>query len=340
MAVVDAEGECVVLLRICHLTVLVLSLALVNSTVQAQEWARKMFETTSHDFGAVARGAKIEYRFLFENIYEEDVHIANVRSSCGCTTPDWNKEAIKTFEKGEILAVFNTRSFLGSKNATLTVTFDKPFYAEVQLQISGYIRSDVVLSPGSVDFGSVDHGTAAERKIAINYAGRNDWKVVDVRSANPHLEAELVETKRGGGLVSYELLVRLMDNAPTGYINDQLLVQTNDTRATQFPIDVEGRVVSDVTVSPSPLFLGVMQSGEESTKRLVVRGRQKFRITEVTCDDCLKLEVDDEARLLHLIPVTMVAGNTAGKSTHKIQLKTDLPGDMVIEVQAYAQINE
>ena len=40
-----------------------------------------MFKESSHDFGNVARGAKTEYRFKFQNIYEEPLHIAAVRSS-------------------------------------------------------------------------------------------------------------------------------------------------------------------------------------------------------------------------------------------------------------------
>ena len=44
---------------------------------------------------------------------------------------------------------------------TLTVTIDKPFYAQVQLHVSGDIRSDVVFTPGSVQLGSVDEGTSS-----------------------------------------------------------------------------------------------------------------------------------------------------------------------------------
>ena len=44
-----------------------------------QDWAKAMFDHTSHDFGVVARGAKVEHRFVIENIYEEDAHIQSVR---------------------------------------------------------------------------------------------------------------------------------------------------------------------------------------------------------------------------------------------------------------------
>ena len=48
------------------------------STARAQDWARKMFDHTTHDFGVIARGAKVEHRFVVENIYEEDAHIKSV----------------------------------------------------------------------------------------------------------------------------------------------------------------------------------------------------------------------------------------------------------------------
>ena len=61
-----------------------LLVALVGaSDASAQEWAKKMFKVTSHSFGSVARGAKAEYQFELQNLYEEEVHVAAVRTSCG-----------------------------------------------------------------------------------------------------------------------------------------------------------------------------------------------------------------------------------------------------------------
>src|SRR5262245_38807669 len=55
-------------------SVLVVWLLLATGTASAQKWANDMFNTLSHDFGAVARGAKTQYRFQVKNIYEEDAH--------------------------------------------------------------------------------------------------------------------------------------------------------------------------------------------------------------------------------------------------------------------------
>jgi len=288
----------------------------------------------------VARAAKAEFEFGLENIFLEDVHIAAVRSSCGCTTPSIKNASLKTYEKGAILAHFNTDRFLGSKGATLTVTFDKPFYAEVQLQVSGYIRSDVVLSPGGVDFGSVDQGTPVEKRVAISYAGRDDWEITEVQSPNPHVSAKVAETSRGGGQVSYNLIVKMDGKMPPGELDDHLLLVTNDQYSTQITVDMEGVVKSGIVVSPASLFLGVVQPGQKVTKQLVVKGNKPFRIVGVDCDDKrFKFDTspDSSPKAIHLIPVTYVAGSEPGQVSKTIRIETDLH-DTAPVLSAYAVV--
>lgn len=323
----------------CRTTVSALLLTLLLAGLgSAQEWARKMFDETTHDFGVVARGAKVEHHFTFSNIYEELVHVAAVRSSCGCTSTRITQDTLKTYDKSAVVATFNTRAFLRQKTATLTVTFDKPFYAQVRLKVAGYIRSDIVLEPGGIEFGTVDQGAGAEKRVSVTYAGRSDWQILEVKTANPYLEAEVAETGRGGGQVSYDLAVRLRADAPPGYINEQLILVTDDRRAAEFPVDVEGRVVSAITVSPASLFLGALTPGQKVTKQLVVQGKKPFRVTGFQCDDCFTFRTSDTARTLHLIPVTFIAGDKPGKSSYKIRIETDLGDEATPELSAHVQV--
>lgn len=310
---------------VAYIPALVLLLA---GDVSATDWANKMFETTQHEFGTVARGSKTQFEFILENTYKEDVHIVGVHSSCGCSTATVTQSTLKTWEKGAVVVTFNTRSFLGHRDATITVTFDQPYFAEVQLTVSGYVRSDVVLNPGSVDFGQVDLGQSKEKKLAVNYAGRDDWKIVDVRSASKYFGASLAETHRGQGRVSYELQVLLTEHAPVGYINQQLVLVTNDERRTQIPFMVTGRVLPPVTVSPAALSMGIVESGQHVTKQLVVRAKKPFRITAVRCaDSSFAFKPDEQSKLLHLIPVTFTADKAGGRISQEIRIETDLaPG--------------
>ena len=315
-----------------------------QAVASGQEWARKMFEETRHDFGAVARGAKAEFRFNLKNVYLEDVHIASVRSSCGCTSPTIEHDLLKTYERGAILATFNTRSFNGQKSATVTVTFDKPFYAEVQLQVSGFIRTDVVLSPGGAEFGAIDSGAEAAKRIAIVHEGRSDWAITEIKSGSPYVEAIAEETSRGAGRVGYDLTVMITPDAPPGYIKEQLIIVTNDRGATEFPVDVEARVISDLTISPASLFLGALKPGQKVTKQVVVQAKKPFRITGVSCEDdaaeCFEFNTPRTAKAVQLVPIVFTAGSQPGKLSYKIIIETDLGQETVSELSAYAQVLE
>ena len=140
---------------------------LAGSPLVAQQWATRMFETTEHDFGTVARGAKVEYRFVLSNIFLEDVHVLDARSSCGCTSLRIENPSLKTYAQGAIVAIFNTTAFQGQHGATVTVVIDKPFYAEVQLHVSGFIRSDVQIEPGSVQMGQFEQGSPPSKKSPL-----------------------------------------------------------------------------------------------------------------------------------------------------------------------------
>src|SRR3954468_17879587 len=73
-----------------------LALCLSASVASAQQWAEKMFSERAFDFGSVAKAGKVEHQFVITNLYKDDVHIASVRSSCGCTQPRIGKDILKS----------------------------------------------------------------------------------------------------------------------------------------------------------------------------------------------------------------------------------------------------
>jgi len=305
----------------------------------AQEWAKKMFPVTSHNFGTVAKGAKTEYRFSFRNLYKEDLHVVGVRTSCGCTSPEVTKHDLKTHESAEVVATFNTRTFLGQHGATLTVTFDKPFYAEVQLRVAGNIRGDVTFDPPFVDLGNVDLGAGAERKVRVTRIGTTAWEISDVRSANPNVEVSLSKPTRTASQTEYDLTMRLKPDAPPGYMKGQLILITSDPRAAQIPMDVEGRVVAAVTVSPQLLSLGAVKCGGTVTKNVVVRANRDFCITGIASEGgCLTCEPRTTPAKVHILPVTFQAGAVAGRIEQQLKIATDLGEGAVPVVTVQAEV--
>jgi hypothetical protein len=96
------------------------------------------FETMEHDFGTLAQGGDGTFEFAFRNTGKEPLVLNNVRSSCGCTIPEWPKEPILKGEKGKIKVSYNTR-ITGTFSKSITV-YSNAGDAPVVLVIKGKIE--------------------------------------------------------------------------------------------------------------------------------------------------------------------------------------------------------
>ena len=212
--------------------------------------------------------------------------------------------------------------------------------AEVLLHVRGVIRGDIVFEPGSVQLGDVQEGTPVRRTVQVMRLGGEDWQIIGIQSSNPHISAKVVGSRQQDGWNIADLSVTLDKDASAGYLQDHLLLRTSDGPTLSMPLAVEGRVVASMTVSPSSLFLGVVQPGQAVTKSLVVKGARPFKVVSITCEDkAFKFALPSkEPRLVHVIPVTFVAGSTAGKVTETIRIVTDL-GQASPQLSAYAVIS-
>ena len=334
-------------LQTLHALMLLAGIATVSSIgvpiAQADQWGQKLFAETHHHFGTVSRNAKTEHSFVIENCFEEDVHIVAVRSSCGCTKPVLTKNILKSWEKGEIIAQFNTRSFIGTKTAELTVVIDRPYYAEVKLTVGGTIRSDVVVEPGEVRFGDVELGAKKVVDLKISYSGRRDWKISDIRGNSENIEVRLDPVQRSGTLTNYLLHITLKENTPLGDLVDELIVVTNDEKNEQFTLPVNARIIPLVSISPTFVALGDVGKGKSIQNRLIVRSKKPFSITGVDClDDRFDFKLPDGAKTIHIIPFTfkgkLMDEKDTGSLKQKITVKTSLGDDMSADVTVAGRV--
>ena len=316
----------------------------VAPRVMATDWAKAMFDQTTHDFGMVARGSVAEYRFTFENIYLEDVHVKSISSSCHCTSVKVTEPSLKTHEKSQVVATLNTRQFTGKKDATIRVVLDKPFPAEVQLHVHSYIRTDVVLEPGSVQFGQVTEGKGATRVIDLRHAGNPDWKITGCERADESIDVAIKTVSTAFDQSTYQLAFTLKPDAPAGYIRRHITLLTNDENpnARRVLVPVEGVVTPAVTVRPSPLNFGLVRPGREATARIVVQGQESFKVLGVEGPD-ERFALDPAVKLgksisVHLLAITFRAGTEPGKIEGKVRIQTDIGGGQTLEVDVAGEV--
>jgi hypothetical protein len=95
------------------------------------------FEEYMHDYGQIEEDGDGTWSFAFKNLGEEAIVINRVRSTCGCTVPDWSRQPIEPGEAGEITVKYNTATtgtFLKS-----VVVYSTAANSPVKLQIKGKV---------------------------------------------------------------------------------------------------------------------------------------------------------------------------------------------------------
>lgn len=302
----------------------------------AQKWAEDMFPQREHEFGTVAKNSEAIYEFEFTNLYKEELVIRAVRSSCGCITPSYTKQRIGSLETGKIVAKYNTDRFIGARQATVTVTFEKPFYAEVQLKASGYIRGDVALEPGIIDFGSLSSVDGVRKSTSVDYrGGRQGWEIVDVQSTFPHVRVALEETHRARGIVKYSLSARLLPEVATGLHQAELILVTNDPNNREIPVTLTAQIQSPLQVSPEHLDLGDLTPGQTITKHVLVRSSAACEIASVIGDHpAVSVQAPQGEKTLHRIPVVFTAGSASGRVKAALTIQTAAGGKETVEISA------
>lgn len=103
-----------------------------------KEEAKIEFEKTEHDFGTIPQGGDGTCEFVFRNTGQVPLVLANVRSSCGCTIPEWPKRPIHKGREGRIKVRYNTR-IIGGFSKSISV-YSNAGNAPVVLKIKGRVE--------------------------------------------------------------------------------------------------------------------------------------------------------------------------------------------------------
>ncbi|MBN2347638.1 MAG: DUF1573 domain-containing protein [Bacteroidales bacterium] len=94
----------------------------IFSNIYCQDKAILTFNSIIHDFGNIKEeNGKVNYTFEFTNTGKIPLIISNVKTSCGCTTPEWTSSPVIPGLKGSIDVEFNPYKRPGIFNKTISV---------------------------------------------------------------------------------------------------------------------------------------------------------------------------------------------------------------------------
>ena len=95
--------------------------ATTTATVTQADYLQ--IKEAEHDFGKIPQGKLVFYFFEIANTGTSALKLANVQASCGCTTPEWNREAIPAGASDKIKVVYNAANE-GNFEKFITITYN------------------------------------------------------------------------------------------------------------------------------------------------------------------------------------------------------------------------
>ncbi len=314
---------------------------------QNQNWAEQMFTEFGHNFGPVPRGAVVRHNFVMTNRYNETLTILDVRASCGCTSGRASATTVLPGQTVNIEAQMDTRNFVGRKATKLTVTFltASGQSAEVQFAVVSQILPDIVLNPGTIDFGSVNKGQTPKLVMTIERVGVPDWRF-ERMTATPNVlkavEARIDEIERSSSRVAYQLTVSLRPGAAAGYLRDEIRISTNDPSSPTVPVMITAQIQGTITATPSLLNMGRAANGRASG-RYLIKGTKPFAIQSIegAGDGFSIAAADKSSKTLHVLTVNYdrSQGKILGDLRRSFRVITDQADEAPIDLAATLRVD-
>lgn len=116
---------------------LLLFLLCACSSTVARNDASVSFNTDKHDFGTILYKKEVAYSFEFSNSGKTMLIINDVKTSCGCTVPEWPKSPISPGRKGQITIKYDA-AFSGVFHKTVEVFYNgagSPYSLEIKGEV-------------------------------------------------------------------------------------------------------------------------------------------------------------------------------------------------------------
>jgi len=173
-----------------HIFAFTLSIALCLTARAGLKW-----EQTSLELHPTTADKQAIGHFKYQNTGDKPVKFKSVKTSCGCTAAQSQKEEVPAGEKGEITATFNIGERTGTQVKTVTVETNDPANVTTVLTLKAVIPQLLEITPTFVFWGQGEE--PKPKTIVVRAAKDFPVKHLKVTSSSPDFQAKVEETGNG-----------------------------------------------------------------------------------------------------------------------------------------------
>lgn len=102
--------------------------------------AKITLEETDFNFGSVNEGDVVKHTFKLKNVGNQPLLITDIRTTCGCTVPTWNKSPIAANANDQVEVKFDTKGKANEQVKKITIIANT-FPAETELILRGMVQT-------------------------------------------------------------------------------------------------------------------------------------------------------------------------------------------------------
>ena len=289
---------------------------------------------TAKDGGTVEEGSFCDFKFTVANRGQADLLINQVKPSCGCTVPKWDR-VVKPGTEAVIGAQMNTEYLRGAVTKHLTVFSNDPDRPELELTITAHVNPLVQITPAPAALLSVED-KAVTHEFTLERSGGHPMKILEVIPNAPYIKTETTPLPGEG---RFKVVITATADTPYGRSSVPVVVRTDLEKGGMLMLVLT--VDHGIVTEPPVVFLGLLTEATQlpiNSQLTITRRAGPFHVRSVAVDDpkvTAKLEtVHDGAE--YRVLVTYAGGWDAGVKRRTLIVTTDDPQQPTITVPVQA----
>lgn len=224
------------------------------------------------DVGTVPKGEIIHATFILKNEGKADLHVTDVKPSCGCTAPEYDK-TIKPGGQGKVVLNVDTKTFQGPISKSALILTDDPEKPQITVFVMANVKPFVETSPVGFFRLQALTGETASSAIILS-SDEADFKPTKVEPPNTYLKATLApateaEKVAGKGANQWKVSVTTTADAPEGLLGGYVKVTTGAAKQPEVSIAVSGYIKPTLSITPLSVNFGNFEPKADPAKRTI-----------------------------------------------------------------------
>ena len=240
------------------------------------------------------------------------LNIAEIKTSCGCTVGEMDKNVVKPDGKkitqipagGRMpmkitIDPFRIPGFHSRK--TLTVYSNDPKKPQVSIDVAVTIVPEYIAEPAALEFGNLEKGKAAEATMIVREANAKDLDITGVEAGSdakakdgtagaPESPLYTVDVQKrpvaewaSPDHPEWAVTLRLSPDLPTGSFKDTFFILSNTKRVDRVGFHVSALVDTFFSVSPAMFSVrNPVSPGQAQIATAVVSSEEPLTLEELT----------------------------------------------------------